>query len=125
MQAAARKAFILHGKALLWAEPNARTCNECGSCNHLIRNCKEATKKQSIQNTKERFMPIYRRYKVVSMNKGKLEQHIIPPDPIPSTRGRIKGPNRNKKQGQNPYINTPNPYDDWEGGHDIRPSGST
>jgi hypothetical protein len=75
---AQHKSFIVNGRALQWTSSSTKTCHECGSITHLVRNCKEATRKQNIVNNNEYYASIYKRYKVQPKNPKGFMSHQTP-----------------------------------------------
>jgi hypothetical protein len=75
MKEAKRLVFVLNNQTLLWTDPKARLCNECGSSNHLRYRCKEASKKQRIVDNNSKFSPVYQRFNV----KPNMPKGYVPP----------------------------------------------
>ena len=77
LQAALTFSYVLHNRAIQWAPYTARTCFECGSIHHVLRNCKEAGRQQALQDNNEKYASIYKRFKVQPLRpRGAVSSQI-------------------------------------------------
>ena len=73
--------FIIKGCPLLWVDADAKTCHECSSPDHLVKQCNERQDAYEHRQRIAQYKKVYTRYRVSNYKKYSYYQHQ-PRDPI-------------------------------------------
>jgi hypothetical protein len=77
MQTAAKQAYVLQGRSVIWVPADARLCIECGSSRHLSYSCREYRDKYSRLERAEHFRAIQQRFGAIPKPKQRPGQQNV------------------------------------------------